>query len=48
MMKWTHLRLRLASSRKRYKILQKLGMKVGKGCIIYGSAVFGTEPYLLN
>lgn len=43
-----HLRPRLTRATKRYKILQKQGMKVGTGCIIYGSAVFGTEPYLIE
>ncbi len=40
--------LRRISSKRKYKKLQKMGIKIGKNCEIYDGVSWGSEPYLIS
>ena len=46
MVKW--IRIKLAGNSRYIDILRSDGVKIGKGCSVDKTAVFGTEPYLIT
>lgn len=43
-----HLLWKLSNNERRIKILRKKGVKIGEGCEIWKSTVWGSEPYLIT
>lgn len=39
---------RLVNNEKYVKLLRKSGVRIGEGCVVNKSVIFGTEPYLVK